>query len=206
MAEKKKFSKINYNPIDLENMTEREIRAVYSELRKIATKRVKRLISEGYGDYKIAKAKFSRSRDLDFNDVSAALLDVSLYLRDPRTRAAKLKKMEAKLDRTLTEHGYTIPKNKLKDFGDYMDAMAAKYKGKIMPKSDIVADLWEQAERLGMSGKTLIRHFEEWLDDKDKIEKVHDVLEITSLPKNRSRLSSTELNLLLSGKNPFEKE
>lgn len=185
---------VNYNPMNTAAMSEREMRKVYAELRKTANKRMKRMINEGFGDYALAKIKFPMTKELESKEeVRNALLNVSSYLREPRTTLRTLKKIEAKTVSTLESHGYEIPKSKLSDFGDYMDAMRQRYKNRLMPPSNLIADTWEQAARVGMSGKTLMRKFKEWLDDRDEMEKMHDILEEYELPKNRKRLSSTEL-------------
>lgn len=189
---------VNYNPVNVKQLGEKEARRIYAELRKTANKRMKRLHEQGFGNYNLANVYFPQTRDLfDKASVEYAILDVSSYLRDPRTTLKQLRKIEEKTAEALKESGYSIPKEKLGDFGNYMDAMRDRYKNRLLPPSDLIAQVWEQAERKGMSGKTLMRNFNKWLDDRDKLEKTLSVLEETNLPKGRKRLSSTELNRLL---------
>ena len=71
----------------------------------------------------------------------------------------RFRRIEEKQLESLRASGFNIPKSKLGDFGNYMDAMRNRYHNKKMPNSDIIADIWESAESLNISGKTLLRHF-----------------------------------------------
>ena len=168
------MGRFSYTPSQIARMPEREVRKIYSEYRKIANKRAARLRGAGYGMYESAQKKFAKTRDLDAQEVRAAFAEVNMYLRDVRTKVRALRTYETGQLEQLHEHGYDfINKSNFKQFTDFMEwARARSGSNDRIFKSDRVAELFEQKERLKISANALQKNFDYYLEHLDKIKDV----------------------------------
>lgn len=186
------MAKFNYNtlnPQSISDLSPREMRQAYSELRSIARKRADRLEAAGFG-----AARFAPIRQVMQEDLADELAELSYYLR---SRQSQLKYVRVEREQaTLAEHGYII--QDFVAFGRFMDDMRYRYRNRKLPDSGTFADIYKQAERRKMSSKTLQREFGKWLDDEEEAEKLRDALEAApARTKGRDRLTAKTLRNLL---------
>lgn len=184
-----RFNYQNLNPQTISEMSERDIRAAYSELRSIARKRADRLEAAG-----LPARRFSHINKLMSEDVADELSEVAYYLRAP---GSSLKAIRGEREQaTLAAHGYDI--QDVAAYGRFMDQMRYRYKNRKLPDSGLWADIYKQAERRKMSAKTLQREFGKFLEDEEEAERLRDALEAAPMrTKGRDRLTAKSLRDLL---------
>ena len=185
------MGRFSYTPSQIARMPEKQVRKLYSEFRKIANKRAARMRRAGYDKYEASKAYFEKTKDLSGAEVRAAFADVNIYLRDKRTKIKSLKEYEADQIATLHEHGYDfVNKSNFKEFTDFMEwAKARSGSNDRIFKSDRVAELFEQKERLKISANALQKNFDHYLENLEQIKDVAP-LENTSRAMSDRELSS----------------
>lgn len=192
----KSSTRIKYTPAQISVMSDRTVKQQYQHLRTIANKRAGRLRAAGFGDTDVGDVSFPSSRGLSPQQLREQLAEASRYIRDPRTTVRGIRSYTKKMTESLAEAGYEIPARDLRKFGDFMETMRSRHKGRLMP-SGIIASIYDQAGRVGISGATLLRNFKTYLDDEEKAARLLGALENASLPSGRRRLSSRELSALL---------
>lgn len=186
------MAKFNYNtmnPQTISDLSPREMRQAYSELRSIARKRAERLEAAGFGT-----VHFAPIRQVMQEDLADELAELSYYLRSGQSQ---LKIVRGEREQaTLAEHGYII--QDFVAFGRFMDDIRYRYRNRKLPDSGTFADIYAQAERRKMSTRTLQREFGKWLDEAEEAEKLRDALEAApARTKGRDRLTANTLRNLL---------
>lgn len=184
-----KYDYTSLNPATISELSYKEQRAAYSELRSIARKRADRLEAAGF-----EARRFAPVKKLMAEDVADELAELSYYLRSPgsQLKVAKMEREQA----TLAAHGYDI--QDVRSFGKFMDDMRYRYKNRKLPDSGLWADIYKQAERRKMSVRTLQREFSEYLNETEQAEKLRDALEAApARTKGRDRLTAKNLRAIL---------
>lgn len=178
-----------YTPSKIARMGEKEIRRIYSEYRKIANKRAARMRAAGYGAYESAQAHFPTTKSLSAGALREQFAEVNRYLRDYRTRLKDLRNYEKESIERLHEHGYDfVTRENFKQFTDFMEwARARSGSNDRVFKSDRVAELFEQKERLNISANALQKNFDHYLENLDAIK------EVSRLKKTNRAMSDREL-------------
>lgn len=124
------------------------------------------------------------------------LLKLSKVLRDPRSTVAGRKAADEKLAESLKQSGYDIPKGKQGEFGRFMEWSREKYKNRKLPPSDMVAQAYEQAQRLNIPVTVLENQFQAYLTNEARVNELQNLLSVmnqTEIPKNKSRVSAAYL-------------
>lgn len=161
--------RIDYNPQNIRAMSDKEVRKAYSEVRSIARKRVERMRRSEFKDTDIANKTFKPVKDLSPAQLRRELLDVSVFVRDPRSLLNYHRNIVSKTLETLSSHGYTVAEKDLKAFGDFMEFVRDRWKGYKLPPSDIPAQIFEKATAKGISARTLMTEFKAFLRENDAI-------------------------------------
>ena len=107
-------ARIDYNPQNVRELSDAQLRKAYSEVRSIARKRVERMAKSEFVDTDIANRSFPTVRQVKTEDLRNALLDVSQFVRDPRSLLNYHRNIVSKTLNTLESHGYSIPRENLK--------------------------------------------------------------------------------------------
>lgn len=178
------------NPQSISKLSDREMRQAYSELRSIARKRADRLEAAGF-----EAARFAPLNQVDRDDLEYELARVADYVQSPGSslRVARQEKEQA----TMAAHGYSI--QNYNQFGKFMDSMRYRYRNRKLPDSGLWADMYQQAERRGMSVNTLQREFGKYLKTEEESEKLRDALEAApAKTKGRDRLTARNLREILA--------
>lgn len=152
-----------------------EIKNEYQRLRKVANERLRKLEKAGYSDlevYKRFRSKFPEySRIRTNNALGIHLADAKHFLELQTSTVGGVHKVEKRILNSLHESGYTfVNKDNLRAFGDFMDAVRAKYKGLIYG-SDQVADLYGASIKKGLNPSELLKDFEYWQENVYELEK-----------------------------------
>lgn len=186
-------ARTDYNPQNVRELSDAQLRKAYSEVRSIARKRVERMAKSEFADTDIANRSFPTVRQVKTEDLRNALLDVSQFVRDPRSLLNYHRNIVTKTINTLESHGYAIPRENLKDFGDFMEFARDRWKGRKMPPSDYVASIYETASKKGISAKTLMREFRTWLDEEESMDSLMIAIENSRPQARYGRVTARQL-------------
>lgn len=165
-----------YNPSTAKYLSGKELRTEYAALRRIANKRASRLTEAGYGDSDLASRHFPAGRSLSDEEVRQALLDVSVFLRDPRTTRPGYRAYAESIKESLERGGYNkAAARDPKRFGDFMEDIRKKAGGR-SPGSGYQAQAYDEAVSRGMRPETLAKHFGDYLTNEKEAERLASVL------------------------------
>lgn len=179
-----------YNPMTVKYLSESEARSEYKALRSIALKRNKRLVSGGIKQP--LKIDLPASSQLDENAIAKKLLDVSMYLRDPRSFVRPAREFEARQREAFAESP-VIQKN-IKQFGNFMEDMRRRAGGRL-EDSPRARQAYDVLVSKGMRAETIEKHFSQYIIDSQKAEE----LAIAAMKdKSKKRLTISRLKELLS--------
>ena len=164
--------RIDYTPYDIEQMSSREVRKVYSELRKVAYMRQKRL-KQSFPESALAGTgkywRFPMTKNLSDAGVASALADVSLYLKNPLTTVrAQRKQLEELAEDFAGKFGIDIPKKDIPKFFNFLDELRARYGAK-MVDSERIAEVFEQMQRKNISSENIMKNFTFYMENLDEI-------------------------------------
>src|SRR5574344_686100 len=115
-------------PYALENtdISPRELRKLYTELRDIARKRIKRAKAAGYGQNLVIRKGTKKIPKISEIRTEAELRyrigETAMLLENPLSTVSGIVRNEAKKLETLARHGYDfVNEGNLRDFGRFME-------------------------------------------------------------------------------------
>lgn len=181
-------AKRTYTSSQISRMSDKEVRKAYSELRSIARKRADRLEAKGFS---VQRFPSLREMELDSDEVRSQLQKVSYYVNTSSTTLKTVKR----ISKALEASGYDIQDQQ--QFGQFMEYFRAKYKGRVIPPSDIAATLYNDAERKGMTAKTLMREFGKYVSDYESLEALRDAVNVAKENPKYSRVTAKQLSGLM---------
>lgn len=156
------MKKYTLTPRQIKKMPEKQVRAIYSEWRKIANKRAARMAKAGIiSSY--AGVYFPTIKQLgDIESIRGALAALSRQLRDPRSSISGAKKYHRKVIESFHLHGYDfVNEGNFKEFVEFMEWSRARAGANDRVfKSDRAAEVFEQAEKQKISVDNLKKHFD----------------------------------------------
>ena len=165
-------------PYALENtdISARQLRKLYTELRDIANKRIKRAQKAGYGQNlvirqgakKIPKiAEIRTEAELRFRIGETAML-----LENPLSTISGIERNEAKKLETLARHGCElVNEGNLQDFGRFMEWVRASYSDRLYD-SDTVTQLYKTVTKGGFTTRAIKRMFDDYMNNLDAFTQV----------------------------------
>lgn len=163
-----------YNPSTAKYLSGRELRTEYAALRRIANRRASRLTEAGYGDSELARRNFPAGRSLSDEEIRQQLLDVSVFLRDPRTTRPGYRAYAESMEKALTKSKLGLEKAAARNpakFGRFMEEMRTRAGGRLAG-SGSVAQAYDEAVSRGMRPETLRKHFSDYLTEEREAEKL----------------------------------
>ena len=165
-------------------LTPEEMRSHYSYLRKIANKRLQSFVGSEFEDAPsyiknvgkfVPLGEINNERELMFK-----LYEVSKFVRARSSSVTGLKQIRYETIETFHDRGFTwINKGNIKQFGDYMEYMRAKYGSKQFD-SERAAELFGMiaSDCVGLNVEDVQKDFKFWSKHAD---------ELSQLPKNVSK-------------------
>lgn len=156
-----------YNPSEAKYLSDEEARKEYAALRKVANRRASRLRQSGFGGLDVSEQFFPPQSSLSDDEIKAQLLDVSRYLRDPRTTRPGMREYQKTMEESLGKYTDVVKKDP-KKFGDFMESARRRAGGRLFDSAR-VREAYEQAVSRGMRPKTLEKHFSQYLNDQEKL-------------------------------------
>ena len=162
-------------------LTPAEMRSHYSYLRQIANKRLQNFVGSEFEDAQsyiknagkfVPLSEINNERELMFK-----LYEVNKFVRARSSSVSGLKKIRNETIEAFHDRGFTwINKNNIKQFGDYMEYMRAKYGAKQFD-SERAAELFGMISSgsVGLNVEDVQRDYKYWVKHAD---------ELAQLPKN----------------------
>lgn len=165
-------------------LTPEEMRSHYSYLRQIANKRLQNFVGSEFEDAQsyiknvgkfVPLSEINNERELMFK-----LYEVNKFVRARSSSVTGLKQIQNETIETFHDRGFTwINKSNIKQFGDYMEYMRAKYGAKQFD-SERAAELFGMiaSGSVGLNVEDVQQDFKYWAKHAD---------ELAQLPKNVSK-------------------
>lgn len=174
---------------DVKTMDDKEVRQTYTKWRDIAHKRASRARAKGL-DGDITR-EFPKLRDLSINEARGWLVELNKYITDPGTTLKGYKARQRKQLATLHSGGgfKYINSSNLNSFGRFMERARSYAMDHRLPNSNLVANIYNEAQRLHISDKVLENKFKVFqASERDK----HRLFEALQSTKETGRRTSAK--------------
>ena len=165
-------------------LTPEEMRSHYSYLRKIANKRLQRFVGSEFEDaqsYIKNVGKFVPLSDINNErELMFKLYEVNKFVRARSSSVTGLRQIRNETIETFHDRGFTwVNKNNIKQFGEYLEYMRAKYGAKQFD-SERAAELFGMIQKgsVGLNVEDVQNDFKFWARHAD---------ELSQMPKNVSK-------------------
>ena len=165
-------------------LTPEEMRSHYSYLRKIANKRLQRFSGSEFEDaqsYIKNVGKFVPLSDINNErELMFKLYEVNKFVRARSSSVTGLRQIRNETIETFHDRGFTwVNKNNIKQFGEYLEYMRAKYGAKQFD-SERAAELFGMIQKgsVGLNVEDVQNDFKFWARHAD---------ELSQMPKNVSK-------------------
>lgn len=154
----------------------KDLKKIYTELRDIARKRIKRAQAAGYGNNlvirqgakKIPKISEIRSEA----ELRYRIGETAMLLENPQSTLTGIQRLEDKKLATLQRHGYDfVNESNLADFGQFMEWVRANYADKLYD-SDTVAKLYKTVTLGNFTVRAVKNMFDEYMNNIDAFTEV----------------------------------
>lgn len=178
----------NINPQTISEMTPREIRKTYSELRSVARKRADRLEAAGFH-----AQRFEPVANVDAGDLETELSRLAYYLRSPGSSIKTARREREQV--TMAARGYNI--QDFNQFGKFMDSIRYRFRNRALDDSDPYAQIYDASEKRQMSIKTIQREFGKYLNYARTAEILRDELQKAAEVRTSDRLTAKQLRSML---------
>ena len=158
-------------PVDVRNMSTKEMRSLYSNLRGVANKRIGRLAGSGMGQ---GLDFFKTLKHIATGDFPALLMDVVKFVASDKNTVRGRRKEYNDFVEMMNEKGYEGIVNNYEDFikfTKYMDSLRERYSSKLFDSGNAL-DVFQQGQRLNISREKLIKHYDLFATNLDALEDV----------------------------------
>ena len=157
-------------PFQISGMNIESVREAYRGLRSVANKRLSRLEAQKLGQ--MGSYRFPAAGKLTDNQLREQLADVSRYVRDPRHTVRGEKRFMREEIESLHDQGYDwINQENFYDFVNYMDELREQYGNKAFDSGD-AADVFSNAQRIGIDPKVLKTNYEYFAEHLNELERM----------------------------------
>ena len=165
-------------PYALENtdISGRQLRKLYTELRDIANKRIKRAQAAGYGQNLVIRQGAKKIPKISEIRTEAELRfrigETAMLLENPLSTIAGIERNEAKKLEALARHGCEfVNEGHLQDFGRFMEWVRASYSDRLYD-SDTVSQLYKTVTKGGFTTRAIKRMFDDYMNNLDAFTEV----------------------------------
>lgn len=165
-----KYDYNTLNPQTIGDLSPREMRAAYSELRSIARKRADRLEAAGY-----EARRFDQLSKVFSADLEEELAELAYWLRSPGSRVSSARK--EKEQASIAAHGYSIAD--FSEFGRFMDDITYRFKNRKLHDSGSYADIYQALERRHIPISAIQAEFSDFLDSEEEAKRLLQAIEST---------------------------
>lgn len=154
----------------------KDLKKIYTELRDIANKRIKRAQAAGYGQNLVIRQGAKKIPKISEIRTEAELRyrigETAMLLENPLSTISGIERNEAKKLETLARHGYDfINEGNLQDFGRFMEWVRASYSDMLFD-SDLVVKLYKTVTLGGFTVRAIKQMFDDYMNNLDAFTQV----------------------------------
>lgn len=154
----------------------KDLKKIYTELRDIARKRIKRAQAAGYGNNLVIRQGAKKVPKISEIQTEAELRyrigETAMFLENPLSTISGIERIEAKKLATLARHGYDfINEGNLQDFGRFMEWVRANYSDMLFD-SDLVVKLYKTVTLGGFTVRAIKQMFDDYMNNLDAFTQV----------------------------------
>lgn len=154
----------------------KDLKKIYTELRDIANKRIKRAQAAGYGQNLVIRQGAKKIPKISEIRTEAELRyrigETAMLLENPLSTISGIERNEAKKLETLARHGYDfINEGNLQDFGRFMEWVRANYSDMLFD-SDLVVKLYKTVTLGGFTVRAIKQMFDDYMNNLDAFTQV----------------------------------
>lgn len=188
-----------YNFMQIHERSREAVASEYSELRRVAQKRINRLKKNSMTGYStqidaFIKQGFPTVKAMKkTGDLMQGLVAVSQFLANP---LSLVRGMKAKISEDVDqfspyfEDPSVLNKNNIREFYDFLEEFRAATKGQLF-SSEFVFSVWEAGEKTGISKKSLIADIDYWSMHRKDLEELPE-------RTNKKKISSYQAKRMLA--------
>lgn len=154
----------------------KDLKKIYTELRDIARKRIKRAQAAGYGNNLVIRQGAKKIPKISEIRSDAELRyrigETAMLLENPQSTLTGIQRLEDKKLATLHRHGYDfINEGNLQDFGRFMEWVRANYSDMLFD-SDLVVKLYKTVTLGGFTVRAIKQMFDDYMNNLDAFTQV----------------------------------
>lgn len=154
----------------------KDLKKIYTELRDIANKRIKRAQAAGCGQNLVIRQGAKKIPKISEIRTEAELRyrigETAMLLENPLSTISGIERNEAKKLETLARHGYDfINEGNLQDFGRFMEWVRANYSDMLFD-SDLVVKLYKTVTLGGFTVRAIKQMFDDYMNNLDAFTQV----------------------------------
>lgn len=172
-----KFSELkSLSAAELNKLGSSELRESYQTVRKIVGSRVRTFAKHGEEDAIPAhlRSGLSSAKGRTDEEILQSMKEALAWTRGKRSTFRSFMESEEDRRRKLQEAMPDLDlsdRKKMKDFTNFMNDVASRYKEMNKSISGIVKALYSEAERLNINKKALLKNLEYWIEHVEDLEK-----------------------------------
>lgn len=171
-----KWNSEYYTPNELKSFSERDLRAEYSRLRRIANKRLKAFEGTEFEQSQAYRQNVNKykptSTELTPTQLRYKLTDLARFIEAETGSITGQRRQRARFIETMRDRGYTqVNRKNYFEFVDFMEEFKSRAISRFYD-SERVAELFEIAERKKIDPNVIYNDFEQWLDKKEELEEI----------------------------------
>ena len=180
---------------ELKNMSPRDIRALYADLRDVIRKRQTRLTAANFQK----GLEFPKLKELDQQgatpgELMSWVMEAQAFLGNKLTTIRGMRARNRATVEAINKGGIEfVDEGNLDKFTAFMERARQHALGHKLLDSFVIARIYDQAQRLRISTRVLEKKFNVFHLSQEKILKLYDALESMERPEGRKRITSTEV-------------
>lgn len=167
------FPEGDYNPQALASLPEREVRAEYRRLQKIAKKRLEVFSRSEYvksPQYLMNKDRYKNISDIQSaGELRVRLSDLANFIVAKGGTVTGMRATDRARIESLYESGYGwVNKGNIKEFGDFMQWLKARYPHKPSEVSSVLEDMYDEYKELrrqDLDPEEVQARFDRWMSE-----------------------------------------
>lgn len=173
------YDKDIYTPQGAKNLTDQELRAEYSRLRSIATKRLERFQGTEWTDTQVYQLNAGIYKPLSEitsdRELRHLFSNVAKFITSETGGVSGLEKQRKKAVKTLNDRGYGfVNKENFRQFADFMEYSRATNLAR-MYDSKRIAEFYAASEKKLISSQELYKSFRSWAKKQKKLKKIQNI-------------------------------
>lgn len=154
---------------EISSMSDKQISKALARFKPLATSRISNIIKRGKQSY----LKDISNTLKPLSDNRSELSNIIAFLRKPFSKVSTIQKFERDMVKIMNANGYYgINENNISEFNSFMAEVRAMHKGRRIPDSTRVVQVFMESQRLKMSNKAMLSNLKYWKNHLDDLAKL----------------------------------